>query len=54
VTQAVEDVRALRAALHARAYELNSHGRTEAAQALWVVVEELDRLRTRLDERRRS
>jgi hypothetical protein len=53
VTQAIEDVRALRAGLHARAFELNSQGRTEAAQAVWAVVEELDALLNRLDERRR-
>ena len=39
--------------LHARAYELNSRGRTESAQAVWAVVEELDVLLNRLNERRR-
>jgi len=43
-------VRQLRARLHARAFELNSHGLTQAAQALWAVVEELDDLLTQLDE----
>ena len=40
----------MRARLHARAFELNSHGLTQAAQALWAVVEELDDLLTQLDE----
>jgi len=53
VTQALEDVRALRAGLHAQAYELNSKGQSQAAQALWAVVEQLDDLLARLDERRR-
>ena len=35
-------LRLLRAELHARAYDHHAHGRTEAAQALWSVVESLD------------
>jgi hypothetical protein len=42
-------LRELRARLHTRAYELHAHGRTEAAQALWAVVGELDVLLTQLD-----
>ena len=53
MTQALEDVRALRAGLHALAYDRHSRGLTEAAQALWAVVEALDDLLARLDERRR-
>ena len=48
---AVRLLRDFRAGLHARAYELNSHGRSEAAQAVWAVVEELDVLLNRLTER---
>lgn len=51
MTQAIEDVRNLRAGLHAHAFELNAQGRAEAAQAVWAVVEELDRLLNRLEER---
>ena len=54
MTQAIEDLRTLRAGLHARAFELNSQGRSEATQAVWAVVEEIDDLLTRLDERRRT
>jgi hypothetical protein len=54
VTLALEDVRDLRARLHERAYDLHSHGRSEAAQALWAVVEELDVILTRLDQRSRN
>ena len=41
-----EALRALRDDLHARAYDLHTHGRTEAAQALWSVVESLDTILT--------
>jgi len=51
VTDALEAVRNLRADLHARAYDLNSHGLTQAAQALWAVVESLDELLTRHERR---
>lgn len=44
-----EELRALRNDLHARAYQFHAHGRTEAAQALWAVVESLDTILT--DER---
>ena len=44
-------LRLLRDELHARAYDHHSHGRTEAAQALWSVVESLD---TILSETTRS
>jgi len=39
-------LRLLRDELHARAYDHHSHGRTEAAQALWSVVESLDTILT--------
>ena len=39
-------LQALRDELHARAYDHHSHGRTEAAQALWSVVESLDTILT--------
>jgi len=35
-------LRLLREDLHARAYDHHKRGRTEAAQALWSVVESLD------------
>ena len=50
---AVAALRLLRADLHARAYELHSRGRTEAAQAVWAVVESIDVLLNRLQARRR-
>jgi hypothetical protein len=46
-------LRLLRMDLHARAFDLHSHGRTEAAQAVWSVVEALDDLLNRLNARRR-
>ena len=46
-------LRLLRGRLHARAFDLHSHGRAEAAQALWAVVEELDHLINLLTTRRR-
>ena len=46
-------LRLLRGRLHARAFDLHSHGRSEAAQALWAVVEELDVLINLLTTRRR-
>lgn len=49
----IDEVRALRDDLHAQAYELNSHCLTQAAQALWSVVEALDGMLNRLDTRRR-
>ena len=39
-------LRLLRDDLHARAYDHHNHGRTEAAQALWSVVESLDTILT--------
>jgi hypothetical protein len=53
MTLAVACLRWLRADLHARAYELHSQGRSEAAQALWGVVESIDALLIRLQARRR-
>lgn len=38
----LDDLRSLRAGLHEDAYYLHSRGRSEAAQALWSVVERLD------------
>jgi len=52
VSRALAALRLLRAGLHKRAFELNSHGRAEAAQAVWAVVEELDDLLIELDEGR--
>lgn len=46
-------LRELRQRLHDRAYEQHAEGRAEAAQALWVVVEELDHLINQLTPRRR-
>lgn len=53
MTLALAALRLMRGRLHARAYELHSHGRSEAAQALWAVVEELDHLINLLETRRR-
>ena len=50
---AVASLRLLRADLHARAFDLHSHGRTEAAQAVWAVLESIDALLIRLQARRR-
>lgn len=50
---AIAALRVLRADLHARAFDMHNHGRTEAAQALWGVVESLDDLLIRLNARRR-
>jgi len=44
-----EHVRTLRDDLHARAFALHNRGLTEAAQALWSVVESLDDLLTRTE-----
>jgi hypothetical protein len=49
VNLAIAALRGMRGRLHARAFELNSQGRAEAAQALWAVVEELDHLINTLD-----
>lgn len=46
--RAIAALRLLRAGLHARAFALNSRGRTEAAQAVWAVVEEIDDLLNQL------
>lgn len=54
MTLAVACLRWLRADLHARAYDLHRHGRSEAAQALWGVVESIDALLIRLQGRARS
>lgn len=45
--------RVLRGRLHVRAGQLARRGHDEAAQALWVVVEELDELLIFLARRRR-
>lgn len=45
-------LRFLRSRLHARAYDLSTHGHHEAAQALWAIVDELDALLNRLGGRR--
>ena len=49
---AIAALRLLRGRLHARAFDLHSQGRAEAAQALWAVVEELDVLTNELARRR--
>jgi hypothetical protein len=54
VTLAIAALRLLRGRLHARAFEMHSRGRAEAAQALWAVVEELDHLINQLTTRRRG
>jgi len=51
VTEAGRLLGEFRAGLHARAYELHRYGRTESAQAVWAVVEELDVLLNQLNER---
>jgi hypothetical protein len=53
VNLALAALRLLRGRLHARAFDLHSQGRAEAAQALWAVVEELDHLINLLNARRR-
>ena len=53
MTLAIAALRLLRGRLHARAFELHSRGRAEAAHALWAVVEELDDLTNLLTKRRR-
>lgn len=50
---AIAALRWLRTDLHARAFDMHSHGRSEAAQALWGVVESIDALLIRLEARRR-
>ena len=52
MNRAIAALRLLRMGLHRRAYELHSHGRAEAAQAVWAVVEELDDLLNQFTERR--
>ena len=52
VTRAVAALRLLRNRLHARAYALHHAGREDAAQVLWVLVEELDDLTNLLTRRR--
>lgn len=49
---AIAALRLFRGRLHERAFDLHSHGRAEAAQALWAVVEELDVLTNELTRRR--
>lgn len=44
MTLATAALRLMRGRLHHRAYRLHGTGHTEAAQALWAVVEELDDL----------
>jgi len=44
VNLAMAVLRGLRGRLHQRAYDLQKVGRTEPAQALWVLVEEIDEL----------
>jgi hypothetical protein len=53
VNLAIAALRLMRGRLHERAFDLHSHGRAEAAQALWAVVEELDHLINLLTTRRR-
>ena len=43
-------LRLLREDLHARAYDHHKRGRTEAAQALWSVVESLDTILTNTND----
>lgn len=42
----IDELRALRDDLHARAYEAHTHGLSESAQTLWAVVESLDTILT--------
>lgn len=48
MNEAVGALRLLREDLHSRAYDMHAHGLTEAAQALWGVVESLDDLLNQL------
>lgn len=50
---AIAALRLMRGRLHARAYELHGRGHSEAAQAIWAVVEELDDLINLITSRRR-
>lgn len=49
---ALAALRLLRGRLHDRAFSLHSQGRSEAAHALWAVVEELDVLINDMTRRR--
>lgn len=50
---AIAALRLMRARLHGRAYQLHGSGHSEAAQAIWAVVEELDDLINLITRRRR-
>jgi hypothetical protein len=53
VNLAVAALRLMRGRLHERAYRLHTTGHSEAAHALWAVVEELDDLINLIARRRR-
>lgn len=52
MNESLEALKDLRANVHRQASEKNAQGLTEAAQALWGVVEALDLLLIRLNTRR--
>ena len=53
MSRAIAGLRLLRVGLHARAYAAHAIGRTEAAQALWSVHDDVAALIVLLEKRRR-